>query len=269
MRNYVEHKRLWTERVREPHSWFGLGGENPQEKTLRWVALEKGKIDDSGIIPRLESVRYDMLCNLMTRARAAWRGKGNLVQWRARGSPAWDEGSYKVESIFSRKHILCSKWTRPTSWTLALLSSKCKDRTQSMTEGLLVVRSSIFVIEMRSWFWFRARDFAGSSLSNERGWREIAEKKCFRYTGKSQRHVKDNLNNVPLSIVWSADKDSTMPWSTSNGRLLDVLVEGQRNWRVSSNPNCLRRHNSHGSAEPLRYYKYVQVRVVNGIVQWY
>jgi len=173
-----------------------------------------------------------MLCNLMTRARAAWRGRGNLVQRRAMGSPTWDEGSYEVErSIFSRKRILSSKWTRPTSWTLALQSARCKDRTQSMTEGLLVVRSSIFVIEMRSWFLFRARDFAGSSLSNERGWREIAEKICFRHTGKSERHVKDNLNNVPLSIVGGADKDSTMPWSTSNGRLLDMLVEGQRNWR--------------------------------------
>jgi hypothetical protein len=94
-----------------------------------------------------------------------------------------------------------------------------------MMEGLLVVRSSIFVIEM--WSMFRTRYFfAGSLLSNERGWREIAEKICFRHKGKSERHVKDNLDNVALSIVWGPDKDSTIPWSTSNGRLLDILSRG-------------------------------------------
>ena len=48
---------------------------------------------------------------------------------------------------------------------------------------------------------------------------------CFRHTGKSERHVMDSLNSVSLSIVQGCDRDSTMSWSTSNGRVLDILVK--------------------------------------------
>ena len=51
------------------------GRGKPTGKDVEVGRTGKRKIDDSSIIPRLESVRYDMLCDLMTRARAAWRGR--------------------------------------------------------------------------------------------------------------------------------------------------------------------------------------------------